>query len=60
MRVESKWSPGELVLWLIAAIAATLIVCSRSPETSGPETPPPAPEISAPTGDFDLEFDVVE
>ena len=58
MRVEAKWRPGEIVLWLIAAIAASLIVCSRSPGPPAPEAP--VPETSAPSGDFDLEFDVVE
>lgn len=53
MRVESKWTPRGIVLWLIAAIAATLIVCSQLPEA------PPA-EPQAPKGGFDLDVDVVE
>jgi hypothetical protein len=40
-------------LWLIAAIVASLIVCSQS-------RPTPEPEPAAPTGEFDLEVDIVE
>ena len=28
MRTKSQWTPGGIVLWLIAAILATLIVCN--------------------------------
>lgn len=51
MRVESKWTPRGILLWLIAAIAATLIVCSQLPT---------APEPEAPTGEFELDVDIVE
>ncbi|HSN82320.1 MAG TPA: hypothetical protein VLS88_07050 [Polyangiales bacterium] len=36
MRPKSQWTPDSIVLWLIAAIAATLIVCSQLPSASGP------------------------
>lgn len=36
MRPKSQWTPGNVVLWLIAAIAATLIVCSQLPSASRP------------------------
>jgi hypothetical protein len=29
VRAKNKWTPGGIVLWLIAAAAATLIVCSQ-------------------------------
>jgi hypothetical protein len=32
---RAKWAPGSVVLWLVAAILATLVVCSerrRAPE----------------------------
>lgn len=53
MRVESKWTPGGIVLWLIAAIVASLIVCSQS-------RPATEPSPAAPTGEFDLDVDIVE
>lgn len=31
MRAKSQWTPGGITLWLIAAILATLIVCSEAP-----------------------------
>ena len=37
MRAKTQWTPGGIVLWLIAAILATLVVCSqakREPEPS--------------------------
>ena len=30
MHEKSQWTPAGIVLWLIAAILATLIVCSRT------------------------------
>jgi hypothetical protein len=36
VRAKSKWTPGGIVLWLIAAAAATLIVCSQLRPPSGP------------------------
>ena len=46
MRAKSQWTPGGITLWLIAAILATLIVCS--------ETPCQAPEGS-PSDEIELE-----
>ena len=46
MRAKSQWTPGGITLWLIAAILATLIVCS--------ETPYQAPE-SSPSDEIELE-----
>ena len=38
MRVRSQWTPGGIGLWLIAAILATLVVCSQlEPQTPSPE-----------------------
>ena len=34
MRTKSQWTPGNIALWLIAAILATLIVCSDAPRRS--------------------------
>ena len=30
MRTKSQWTPGGIVLWLIAAILASLIVCNET------------------------------
>jgi hypothetical protein len=30
MRAKSQWTPGGIALWLIAAILATLVVCSQT------------------------------
>jgi hypothetical protein len=47
MRINTKWTPSGIVLWLIAAIIATLVVCSQAP-------PPDArPEMPA-----EVEFEV--
>ncbi|MDH3817752.1 MAG: hypothetical protein OES21_04010 [Myxococcales bacterium] len=51
MRAKSKWTPGGIVLWLIAAALATLIVCSRSEPASAP---PPAMD------DVEVEVELVE
>lgn len=51
MRAKSKWTPGGIALWLIAAVLATLIVCSQS----GPAPGPPAV-----TDEVEIELDVVE
>ncbi|MFW2390260.1 MAG: hypothetical protein ACN4G0_18130 [Polyangiales bacterium] len=48
VRAKSKWTPGGISLWLIAAILATVIVCSQS-EPPG-EVPSPSHEI-----EFELE-----
>ena len=36
VRAKSKWTPGGIVLWLIAAAVATLIVCSLARPASAP------------------------
>jgi hypothetical protein len=36
VRAKSKWTPAGIVLWLIAAAAATFIVCSRAQPVSAP------------------------
>ncbi|MBW2224729.1 MAG: hypothetical protein JRF54_11050 [Deltaproteobacteria bacterium] len=51
MRAKSKWTPGGIVLWLIAAVAATLVVCSQAP----PESAPPSA-----ADDFEVEVEFVE
>ncbi len=49
VRAKSKWTPEGMVLWLIAAAAATLIVCSQVP-------PKPAPLPGANDVEFEVEF----
>ena len=34
MRVDAKWTPRGILLWLIAAIVATLAVCYGKPSVS--------------------------
>jgi len=51
VRAKNKWTPGGIVLWLIAAVLATLIVCSQSPPTA-----PPLPA----TNDVEIEVELVE
>lgn len=46
MRAKSQWTPGGITLWLIAAIIATLIVCSRAPDE---------PQDRAPSDEIELE-----
>ena len=43
MRTKSKWTPGGIALWLIAAILATVIVCSEAPPK--PDEIAPADEV---------------
>jgi len=49
VRAKSKWTPEGIVLWLIAAVLATLVVCSQSP-----------PETSAPATADEVEVEVLE
>jgi hypothetical protein len=49
VRTRSQWTPGSIVLWLIAAIIATLIVCSGIP-------PQPAPSSGAGGAALDVEI----
>ena len=51
VRAKSKWTPGGIVLWLIAAAAATLMVCSQA----RPESAPPSA-----ADDFEVEVEFVE
>jgi hypothetical protein len=51
VRAKSKWTLGSILLWLIAAAAATLIVCSRTPRAP---TPPSGAD------DFEVEVEFVE
>lgn len=51
MRAKSQWTPGSIVLWLIAAILATLVVCS--------DLPPPPDEADGTAGTT-VEFEIVE
>lgn len=51
MRAKSQWTPGGIVLWLIAALVATLIVCSQSQPASAPPTA---------TDDVEIEVQVTE
>lgn len=43
MRVRSEWTPGGIVLWLIAAIVATFVVCTQTEKTEPPATAPDPP-----------------
>ncbi|MGB9341452.1 MAG: hypothetical protein WCB63_19585 [Polyangiales bacterium] len=51
MRAKSKWTPGGLFLWLIAAVLASLVVCSQSA---------PAPEPRPATDEVEIELELVE
>jgi len=51
VRAKSKWTPGGILLWLIAAAAATLIVCSQAPPASAP------PSVA---DDVEVEVEFVE
>jgi hypothetical protein len=50
MRTRSTWTPGGIALWLIAAILATLVVCTRADDEEPPFTSPEPP----------VEFEVLE
>jgi hypothetical protein len=47
VRKKSQWTAGGIVLWLIAAILATLIVCTRIE---------PDPEPPSASGEVELEI----
>ncbi len=51
MRVKTNWTPSGIVLWLIAALVATLVVCNQSPS---PDARPEAPE------EIEFELETVE
>ena len=48
MRVSTKWTPSGIVLWLIAAVVATLVVCNKTP-------PPDARPVMPVEIDFEVE-----
>lgn len=43
MRAKSQWTLGGVTLWLIAAILATLVVCSQT--ASDPRLPGESSEV---------------
>jgi len=45
MRAKSKWTPGGVVLWLMAAAAATFVVCSQARPVSAPPFAAEHPEV---------------
>lgn len=51
MRVDAKWTPSEIGLWLIAAVIATVLVCNEVPRRDS--TPDPQPG-----GAHEIEFEV--
>ena len=51
MRAKTQWTPGGIVLWLIAAILATLVVCSQASR----EAPRPAKLEGT-----EIQLDIVE
>jgi len=53
MRAKSQWTPGGIVLWLIAAILATLVVCFGAE----PDSVEPASDRGRP---IEQEVEVVE
>lgn len=40
MRPKTPWTPSSILLWLIAAVAATLVVCSEMPSEPGADPLP--------------------
>jgi len=36
VRAKSQWTPGGRLLWLIAAVLASLVVCARSRPAAEP------------------------
>jgi hypothetical protein len=51
MRAKSQWTSGGIVLWLIAGILATLIVCGRTE---------PDPESAGTAREVELDVEIVE
>ena len=45
MRAKSKWTLGGVVLWLMAAVAATFVVCSQARPVSAPPLAADHPEV---------------
>lgn len=52
MRAKSQWTPRTIALWVIAAIVASLLVCSQKT--------PPAPERPAGRDGTNLEVEIVD
>lgn len=51
MRAKSQWTPGGSLLWLIAAVLASLVVCSLSK---------PAAEPPDATEEVEIELEPIE
>ena len=51
MRVDAKWTPSGIVLWLIAAVVATLTICSQSPSREPAHSEPAQIEFEVETVD---------
>jgi hypothetical protein len=51
MREKNQWTPGGVVLWLIAAILATLIMCTQTDSKPKPSEGP---------GEVELEVEIVD
>ena len=51
MRDKNQWTPGGIILWLIAAILATLLVCTGADPEPGP---------SPASGEVELEVEIVD
>jgi hypothetical protein len=51
MREKSQWTPAGVVLWLIAAILATLIVCTQTKPAQKPEQA---------SDEVELEIEIIE
>ncbi|MEM7436233.1 MAG: hypothetical protein AAF436_13830 [Myxococcota bacterium] len=54
MRVNARWTPSVLLLWLVAAGIATFVVCSGSVQPDPPVRPAERPV----PGDTEVEFDI--
>ncbi len=55
MRVEAKWTPRGIFLWVIAAIVATFAVCYGQPKVSHEAPSATDPQDSALEVDFELD-----
>lgn len=55
MRVDAKWTPRGIFLWVIAAIAATIAVCYGKPSVSHEKPSGSDPQDSMLEVDFELD-----
>ncbi|MEM7137969.1 MAG: hypothetical protein AAF500_15400 [Myxococcota bacterium] len=55
MRVNARWTPSVLLLWLIAAGIATLVVCSGSVRPDSSERPTERPVMGGTEVEFEIE-----